>query len=242
MNRAALVALSLAGIAAWLAFMIATAPASLVTALFDDIPEASLTEPRGSLWRGSATLHANRATLGTLSWSVSGWARLTLELRGADIALDARLRHRPLRGRTEIHDIRGSVPLSTLAVLTGIERVFEAEVVLERAMVELAGPEPVALDGTVSLRAMTALHPRRTPLGDYRLALSREDGWMVARVVDAEGALGASGEFALTAAGDWRMDLRLHATDPGGEIAEALAFIGEPAPDGSYRVEFSGRL
>jgi len=80
----------LAGLALFLGFAVAFAPAGLLERALETNTEASLLNPRGTLWRGQGTLLVDARDMGTLNWDFHALSLLQLSpsyawtLAGAD--------------------------------------------------------------------------------------------------------------------------------------------------------------
>lgn len=85
------------GALVFLVILIARAPAALIPRLLPDTDPIGLTEPRGTLWNGSAALAHAGNPLGELRWALEPAALLRarlvyeLSLSGPDVALDGQL-------------------------------------------------------------------------------------------------------------------------------------------------------
>lgn len=248
MNRKQGLALVAAGTLAWLMVLVMMAPASLVPALLGEVSGLRLEQARGSLWRGDASLVAPSGMVGDVSWDLhgpsllAGKLRLALSLTGREAALRTTVDHALFADTTHLSGIDGHLSMALLARLTGIEQLVDADIAVDAVTVRLRERRLQAIEGVARLRDVTLLYPRRTLLGQYTLQLGNAGDWMQAVVVGFSGPMSAAGEVALTATGEWRMDLRLQADDPTGDIARGLEFVG-PADERGWRyLVYSGQL
>lgn len=247
MSRQRWMVLVAAGLAAWLTIAVLIAPASVVPALLGEVAGFRLEQARGSMWRGTARLHAPSGAVGDVDWKLhgtsllSGKLRLSLSLSGGDVDLRGTVVHAPISGSTRLLELDGNTSMGLLARLSGIEQLVEADITVDTVDIHLQDGRPTAIDGITYLRGVTLLHPR-TLLGRYTLQLGQTDGWMQAIVTESAGPMNATGELALTASGEWRIDLRLQADDPSGDIARGLAFVGPADELGRRHLVYSGQL
>lgn len=247
MSRRQWLVLVAAGIAVWLTTTILAAPAAVVPALFGEVAGYRLEQAHGSLWRGTARLQSPSGGVGDVHWELhgssllSGKLRLSLSLSGRDVALLGTVVHAPIGGTTRVLGLDGDISMALLARLSGIERLVEADIAVDTVDIHLQDGQLDSIEGVARLRDVTLLQPR-TLLGQYTLQLGSADGWMRASVIESSGPMTATGELALTAAGEWRMDLRLQADDPSGDIARGLAFIGPADELGRRHLAYSGQL
>lgn len=239
--------LAAAGIAAWVTTMVVTAPAAMVPALLGEVAGFQLDQARGSMWRGSARMRAPSGVVGDVHWVLhgmsllSGKVRLSLSLSGPDVGLSGTVIHAPISDATQLVEFDGNLNMALLARLSGIERLVEADIAVDSVDIHLEDGRLTGIAGVARLQQVTLLSPR-TLLGRYTLQLGQADGWMQAVVTDSAGPLSATGELALTSSGDWRMDLRLQADDPSGDIARGLAFVGPADELGRRHLVYSGQL
>lgn len=172
-----------AGTAAFLLFIVALLPASLVLRYVP--PEFELRGVSGSVWWGRATEVLLRGQpLGALRWSNRPWRLALLELNyalqlepaGGAVRLDLRTRG---DGRIELLRIRGGFPVTATAGVIGPEG-WAGEVEPNVDWLILRGRYPVSASGTVTVRELTAPGNRGANIGTFELTLG-------------EGAVGAEG-------------------------------------------------
>lgn len=202
-----------AGAAAFLLFMVAFLPASLVLPHLP--PELELRGVSGSLWLGQAdeVLLRGRA-LGTLRWSNRPWRLLLLEANyglrlqppaGGQLRLDVRTRDGQ---RLELLRLRGGFPVAAVAGLVGPDGwTGDVELAVDRLV--LRGSYPLSAAGTVTARQLRAPGAGGANIGDFELTLG-------------EGAVGTEGIAG-----------RLRDLDRGPMRVRATL---ELKPDGSYLV------
>jgi hypothetical protein len=247
-NRIVVVGLVVTGLLAFMLFLFHQAPAGL---LADALPPDSPLEMdgfHGRLWDGSARLRTRRAEIGTIRWTVSGFQLLRgvmdvrMVVEGPNVDLRARIRHGYLTDRTELTGLDADIALAALAEMTGIERLFDANVSARGLDLVMDDAVMQSVGGDVRLDAVTLLHPRRQLMGSYGISLQADNEWIRARVTDAQGPLDIDGEVGFTATGLWRVDLRLQARSEDADLTRGLTFVGPQDADGRYLLQLSGEL
>jgi hypothetical protein len=239
-----------AGLLAYLLFLAVGFPAQR-GALFlqQQVDGLVLQSVTGTLLSGRAgRLQLQSIDLGPVSWSVRPAALL--------------------RGRLEYHlDFTG--PPITGGVYAGVGlggSIYGREVdaaLQPDPLVNHYSPLPVETAGTLTLRAAhfrlvdgfprdlsgrvdwlgaTILEPLKLELGDVALALDSEGDVLTGRISN-NGATGLSGDFSLTPARDYRLELNLvPGTDTPAEFVDMLADFAETRPGGAYRISDVGRF
>lgn len=249
-------ALLLLGVIAYLAVLIATAPASLAWRLAADRlePPSWLNPGRvsGTLWSGSAApLRLQGLELQALRWRLrptgllSGGLVYGLELTAADGHAKGRLRLGP--GGVRLSDWRGGLPAARLAQgpLSKLPMALQGELVLDLAHLELDRAGRVAgLAGTLGWLGAAAGLDVPLPLGDLRGDLSREDdGTLVADLGDLDGPLAVQGSLRLAPDRGYHLEAIVTPRDaaaPG--LRAALDTLAPPDAQGGHRLVLHGRL
>jgi len=163
-----------AGAAAFIVFLVAFLPASVLLRFLP--AEVSLSGVEGTVWRGAAREVAVRGKpVGALRWSNRPWRLALLQLdyavrylpEGGQVDMNVRLRDPQ---RLDIADARGSLPIMALDGLLGppgwrgIAELDVKRFVLVRGFPEVA-------EGTLVLRDLTAPGQRGRHLGSFELTL-----------------------------------------------------------------------
>jgi general secretion pathway protein N len=251
MNRWSWLAL---GVGAYLAFTLATFPATTAVRWFAP-PEVAVTGIEGTLWSGGAlscSLGAFRAE--GLRWRIRPWSLLlgrvagTLEARIPDgfvstelTATSSRVRFDALRGATSLSALAGVLPISGMRgqaslALDRLEVVdgWPTSVVGELRLADLEAT-PLISDGSGAL----------VVLGDYKVtftpAAERE---VAAQFVDEGGPLAVTGTLKVDAARVYTFDA-LAAPRPGANemLVQGLTLMGgEPDAEGRRRITLTGNL
>lgn len=234
-----------AGTAAFLLFIVAFLPASLVLRYVP--PEVELRGVSGSAWWGRATEVVVRGQpLGALHWVNRPWRLAMLELNyglqlepgGGSVRLDLRTRG---DGRIELTRIRGGFPVTATAGIVGPEG-WAGEVELSVNRLALRGRYPVSALGTVTIRQLTAPGDQGANIGNFELTLGE----------GAVGAEGITGRLRDLGNGPMRVRATLELKPDGGylisgevtalpeagpAVLRTLAFL--PPPDSLGRRPFA---
>lgn len=235
-----------AGIAAYLAILVALAPASLL-----DVIAAQATGGRlriaaasGSLWTGAGELQffdavKQQAVGKSVAWRISPWSLFGGRLACA-MALDANPHSFELivyPSRVELANADISVPAEVLAIadvrLAPFALAGDLEFRISRLTVGRSGADG---NGIVLWRRAASAHSKVMPLGDYELTVTSSEGTAAFTLRTIQGALqldgagswprGAKPEFRASARAEpqYREQLepfmRMIAVDRGGGIYE----------------------
>lgn len=163
-----------AGAAAFIVFLIAFLPASVLLRFLPS--DVSLSGVEGTVWRGSASTVAVRGQpIGALRWSNRPWRLLMLQLdyavrylpEGGEVDMDVTLQG---PHRVDISNARGSLPIMALDGLLGPPGwTATAELDVERLLLVDGFPEVAA--GSLVLRDLTAPRERGAKIGSFELTL-----------------------------------------------------------------------
>lgn len=249
MKRKAVV-LAAAGVFAYAVFLVASAPATLVAgAVMEHDRRLRIESVSGTVWHGRGrTLRWHGHEIGALEWHIRAFDLLRgvlaarVDVAGRGLAARARIHHRPVSGRTEISEAHGRADLSELARLGGARGPVMAHVEVTGLALTLDQGRPVALSGSVMLQDVTVFADRARQLGDYRLGLGVDSGWLRAEVDEATGPLDVAGGVRFAFDGRWELDARLRAGDDATDIASVLELLGPPDVTGHRRITLSGSL
>jgi len=241
------------GIGAYLAFTLATFPATTAVRWF--APGVAVAGVEGTLWSGGAlscSLGGFRAE--AVRWRIRPWSLLlgrvagTVEARIPDGFVSTELT--ATRSRVRFDALRGATTLSALAAILPISGMRgQASVALES--LELVDGWPTSVIGELRLAGLeaTPLIPNGgvtlVPLGDYKVtfvpAAERE---LAAQFADEGGPLAVAGTVKLDAARAYTFDA-LIAPRPGAHesLVQGLAIMaGEPDAQGRYQLNLPGTL
>ena len=235
-------------VAAFLIFLVARAPASVVTrAATGAAPALSLEGVSGTAWHGRAQRAAWRGVpLGSVEWTLSPLGLLTLAARGhvtiagSAMNLQAAVAHGLFDDRLTVRDARGAVPLALLSQISGARGPIDATALLDGVSITVDGDRVTDAGGRVTLAETRVVRPQQVALGAFTLDLSAADGWLQADVNDDGGPLGVSGRVRATPGRRWDIDARVRARDPAGDLARALSLLCAPTADGQFALQLAG--
>lgn len=238
-----------AGIAAFLAFMVAMVPARQLTSR---LPAGIETRGvAGTIWAGRASgLRANGAALGALEWSCRPWrllvlewsCRVTLSPPGGQFAADL---SGGFDGEVLASGIAGQVPITAfegIATPRGWSGVLELDV----QRLRIVARRPTEADGRLFVRSLKAPGPRGQVLGDFELTVGEGTvgtDTLAGRLRDLGGPLRVRGAIELRRDGSYLMSGEV-APGPGAgpAIFDTLAFLGPPDDLGRRPFAIEGTL
>jgi len=242
--------LVVAGFAAFLLFLVAFLPATLLLRFLP--PEVALDGVAGTVWKGYATdLRFRGRSFGHLAWTNRPWRLAALELDYAatldhatgPVTMDVKVR-RP--GAIVLENLRGGFPVDLVQGLIS-PAGWTGRIDLDVARLELEHGFPVSAEGRVVARDLTSPPPRSMDIGSFELVLG-------AGSVGGDGISGrlqdlGSGLMRVRATLDLKRDRTYTIT---GEVAagpeadeavrRALAFLGPPDSLGRRPLSIEGSL
>lgn len=238
------------GIAAYVVFLAATIPASVVVQKLRRPGVLDLAGVRGTVWRGSAqaTIGAPGAALELRSLR---WRWLPTRLAGGRIAFDVAAEAPGLEGRLELaqglgdvrmRDVHLQAPVASLAAIAPILGVWHPEgtLSLSAPSIDWSG-QGMRGDARIEWRdAALALSAVR-PLGSYRIDAHGEGGPTTLAVATLDGPLRIEGRATLAASGAWSFTGEARGAGPlAGALAPLLERFGPLRPDGARAIEWRG--
>jgi general secretion pathway protein N len=246
-RRGSLVA---AGIAAFLVFLVALVPATVMTRwLPPDIAVAGL---EGTIWSGQASaVSVKGRSIGAADWSCRPWPLLALEW-------SCRVRLQPAGGQVsatlsgdlggeeiEARDLTGNLPI---AFLEGIAAPagWTGRLDLDVARARFAGGLPQQAEGKFFVRGLKAPGPDGALLGDFELTIGEGavgTDALAGRLADLGGPLRVRGSIELRHDRSYFMSGEV-APGPGAgpTIFDTLAFLGPPDATGRRPFTVEGTL
>jgi|GEM_PF-2121930 len=242
------------GLVAFLGFLVAKAPASLVTHWMPEGEDISFHAPSGTLWNGRfGQLQIGPLRFGPLEWDVR-LSRLLLLRLDADVNArldDGRVFGRAIvytNGRIRIPQARGQdLPLPRLAPLFSQDPdMMQGTGAFEFTELEFRDAQPWSGEGQLRVFDLRANLGGMVALGSYGGQVDGREGEFELQFTDA----GENGPFALN--GDlhyqaqerrYEVDGRIRARDNApANIAGGLQYLGQEDEEGFYPLRFSGRL
>lgn len=239
-----------AGVAAFLTFMIAMVPATVLTRWLP--PGVVVTGLDGTIWSGRATsVSLQGRELGAASWSCRPWPLLMLEwscsvgLQPSGGQVSALLAGDFNSDEIEARDLSGNLPITYLediATPAGWTGRLDLDVVQAR----IAGGLPREAEGRLFVRELKAPGPDGALLGDFELAIGEGavgTGTLTGRLSDLGGPLRVRGTIELKPEGSYLVTGEV-APGPGAgpAIFDTLDFLGPPDASGRRPFTIEGTL
>ena len=241
-------AIAALGIAAYVAFLVATIPASMVAArAAGAVPGLELSESSGTLWNGAARARlataGGQVTLDSLHWHflpahlASG--RLAFDVDASGPGVDAHAAIGRSVGAWELRDGRGQSEAPLAMAIAPWIAPWRPEGALTFAIPSASWDEREARgDATIEWRRAAVALSEVHPLGSYRLVAHADTGPAQVSVTTIEGPLTVSGKGTLTP--PHRLAFSGEARGEG-DAAKALEplldLLGPRRPDGARAVE-----
>ncbi len=239
----------LAGLTAYVIFLLATFPAAYALALLQKrLPDAQLANVSGSIWSGAAqefALHGQ--SWGALQWHFDwrapfvGRLGYRLQLRGPEIALQGQVAGN--RNKLLLEDVRGHLPLSRLESWLPLPTgSVNGKLDLHLSQVLLVKLRPERADGSVNLTGVSLSWPQALTLGDYQLKLQTQaQNGIHGSFVDTGGPLVLQGTLDLGSNGHYQVSGTLTSRDPGNAALNTL-LRGLPVDgSGHHPFHFTGQ-
>lgn len=238
------------GLIVFVAVLALNLPASLLVSRLP--PSITLEEPYGSIFSGGAAgLTANGTPLGALEWTFRPLSLLGLA-PGYHVVLTAPNGRAEgdvawrTGGRLALDALHVDLPLETISAAAGQPVTLggrgRVQATLRHA--ELNAGWPVAVDGQLTLGDLVPPMLSQ-PIGSFVVAFpapaAPADGALHARVSDAGGPLGVTGDLALKPDRTYVLEGRL-TLRPGApaDLSQALAMLGTPDARGERPFSIGG--
>jgi len=238
-----------AGLAAFLAFVIARVPARQFATRLP--PGIELRGVGGTIWSGRAAgIAVNGKGLGALAWSCRPWrllllewsCRVNLQPPGGDVSADL---SGGLDGQVLASGIAGRVPI---AAFEGIAtpRGWSGDLELDVERLRIDGQRPSEAVGLLFVRSLKAPGPYGQVLGDFELTVGEGavgTDTLSGRLRDLGGPLRVRGAIELKRDGSYLLNGEV-APGPGAgpAIFDTLAFLGPPDALGRRPFAIEGTL
>jgi len=249
------VLLGIAG-AAFLVFLIASVPATLISRLAPD--ELKISNPRGSLWSGEASaIRFGSVRLGQTRWKLQPLRLLLGSLAGE---IDASLPDGFARGNFELglggsialSDFTAASPLANLVASLGTSLpINEGQLTLELQALNIEDGWPTRAVGDIRIGDVALVFRDGRPVPDqaasFLLSLAAEDvpedGTLQGSISDQGGPLEMVGELRLTPPTNYELSGSAKPR-PGApqELGNALVMLGPENASGGRDFTFAGSL
>jgi general secretion pathway protein N len=247
--------LALLGAAAFVVFLVATAPATLLASVVQRATPVQLHGVGGTLWHGSAQrVIAPELELGPLSWRLHGWrlllgeARLSLEipesaprLRGKAVVTASVL------NKVSLSDVDLQADAAWGPTHAALPLAADGRFHLQIQSAELRNGELPRVQGQLEWREARILYPQPYALGAYRMTMRHDPAtdpqFLLGEIKDIDSPFKIDGTVKIDRAGDYQFAARLSTAPYAPQIfKDTLLFLGEPEADGSVRIERTGNV
>lgn len=242
------------GLASYLFFVIASAPAAFVLNFLPDRPDYRIEGPSGTLWDGRIeSILAGPVRISALTWELKPGRLLTGQ---ADAELKADVAGGNVTGRIQAHSngnitvhqaMAQDIDISTLAPLfQSPADTATGEAMLRIESLSLRNGKPVNGGGQIRVFDLGINAMGQHQLGTYGGDFNGEDGNFTLTFsdegeqapFDVEGRLDYGVE-----SGEYTLEGRIRALpDASDTLADALGYLGDEDDDGFRQVETSGRV
>jgi hypothetical protein len=243
------------GVAALLAFVIVTLPASLVAGRVDKLGITAVAWS-GSVWSGVASGIAWRgAALGDLRWRIAPLALLRgrlgahVQLTRPDGGLEADVLASP-SGALSIANAKVDLRVESLSGLpVGLPKGWRGRLQASVSQLVVEKGWPVKVDGTIDLDTLTAPPPRNASIGSYHAVLPDPKApqgaapGISARIADKEGPFAVDGRLTLDAGRNFLLEGTLAPRgDTPPALRRSLELLGPADAEGRRPFSVSGTL
>jgi general secretion pathway protein N len=240
----------LAGLLAYLIFLLATYPAIYAIGwLQHRLPGVQLGSVSGSIWSGTAQeFGLEGQSWGVLNWHFDWRAPFTgqlgyrLRLEDSETALQGRVVGR--FDRLTLEDLQGHIPISRVEPWLPIPRgSVSGDLDLQLKRVVLIKMLPTSADGSVNLTGVSLSWPEELVLGDYQLKLQTQgQKGIQGSFTDTGGPLILQGVLTLTPDGHYQINGTLMSRDPANQALTGMLHYLPDDGAGHHPFNFTGRL
>lgn len=246
--------LTLAGLLAYLLFLVATVPAGFLYGQWkqnlggNKVP-VSLTDIEGSLWSGSVGKAVIKgSTFERVNWDVNP---LTLLLGILEVDFDLAVTDGFAKGtvgynifgRTYLNNIDAWLPLAQIESLVDIGALHPAGALdVKLNNVKLDGNAIVSAKGDIAWHGAAVTLFKQLGLGDLQLALEPNEGGVKGVIKDQGGPLRADGIMQLNPDKSYTFDGEFGTRGSQPDLHAALTTMGRFNKDGKVKVSLKGNL
>lgn len=238
----------LAGIVAYLVFLLTTLPADNVIGwLHKRVPDLQVAEVHGSVWAGSARDVAWQGqSWGSLRWRFD-WAALFaghlgffLFLNSPDLALQARIAGN--RSRLLLEDVAGHLPVNQMVHWLPLPSgSIAGQINIRMQRMVLISARPSAADGVIDLTGLSLSWPQSVVLGDYELKLQTQGNVIHGSLLDTSGPLLVQGSLRITPDGGYDLTGVVATRDPANTALNNLLQYLPGNQDGKHAFNINGK-
>lgn len=239
-----------AGIAAFLVFLVALVPATVLTRWLP--PEVAVAGLDGTIWSGRASnVSLQGRALDAASWSCRPWPLLVLEwscrvlLQPSGGQVSVSLSGDFDADEIEARDLTGNLPITFFEGIA-TPKGWTGQLDLDVAKARIAGGLPQEAEGKLFVRGLKAPGPGGALLGDFELTIGEGavgTGTLTGRLSDLGGPLRVRGTIELKRDRSYFMSGEV-APGPGAgpAIFDTIAFLGPPDISGRRPFTVEGTL
>ena len=244
--------LVLAGVIAYLVFLISSIPAAAVISLVEHRLPVTIHNVSGTIWSGRAgTVDTRRdIVLKEVDWSFLPWRLL---LASAAIDVNAELNSKPLAtrvaagitGKVTVQGLDMKLDAADIAPLVKLpigKLSGEFQLRIERAYLQ-QGSVP-RIDGSVAWNQAAVTVAETADLGNVSIQMSENDqSPLSADISNKGGHLSLKGRFTTTDQGDYVLQLTMKPNNTASEnLVSSLAMFAKKLPNGEFQLDNSGNL
>ena len=243
------------GVVLYLVCLIVFAPAALLAKAVETFSDSiQLSQTSGSLWHGSAQLHAGtQATgvrdLGRLQWNIKPWwlfvgrAQLGVQLDGANVRGQAQIG--VSRTRIALEGLDASLPAGLVSLVYGPAAFFEPTGTIDvRAPSAELSASGLNANIEAQWRGAGGRFTGPGSLGDYRIDITGNGPKATIRLSTLRGNLDLNGQGTWNVAGDGAIHFTGRA-QPHGDAASLeplLRALGRDLGGGQRQIRFNARI
>jgi general secretion pathway protein N len=248
--------LALLGGAAFVIFLVMTAPASLLAHAVRGALPVELEEVSGTLWHGSVQRikAPENLQLGPLGWRLHGWRLLLGEV---SLSLEIPEGAPNLSGKAEAAvTILKTVSLSNVDLHADAGWVFTQAALpiaasgdfhLQIQSAELRRGQLPLVHGELEWQNARIVYPQQHALGAYRVVMHPQPEtapeYLLGEISDINSPFKINGTVKIEHSGAYQFSAHLATAPDAPQIfRDTLRFFGEPAADGSVSIERSGNI
>ncbi|MGB5131548.1 MAG: type II secretion system protein N, partial [Steroidobacteraceae bacterium] len=222
------------GMVAFLVFLVALVPASLLTRWLP--PDVVVTGLDGTIWSGRASSVSVRGrAMGAASWSCRPWPLLAfewscrVELRPGGGTVSGWLSGELNGPEIDARDLSGQLPITYLEGIV-TPKGWTGQLDVEVAMARIAGGLPQDAEGRIVVRGLKAPGPGGAQLGDFELTIGEGavgTETLTGRLSDLGGPLRVRGTAELKRDRSYFLSGEVSpGPGAGPEIFDTLGFLG----------------
>ncbi|HVY23829.1 MAG TPA: type II secretion system protein N [Steroidobacteraceae bacterium] len=242
--------LIITGICAYLLFLIATIPATMLFRFIRHQVQAGAVS--GTLWHGKAgTLQAGVLNLGDAEWNLH-----VLPLFTGHVVADVKLTQPKgfaqsrvsvsFGGRIKLTRMSAALPFASIMGSGGLPGGWMGTAQIRMDELVLKNNWPVAAQGTVDAIDVTGPASGPTDIGNYRITFASGNGSspLTGEIQDMDGAaISVRGKLVLNANRSYQLDTRVAARDNTPDaIADGMKYLGDPDAEGRRPFTVTGTM